>query len=298
MRVKAETAREEVFGIQFAYLEFDRPQGAQIIRHRFKIKVWELRWDIDPAKVLQVIQWPAGFDRYLKADNAVVIDDRFRRAARDIVGVSRGAAEDLGEVMDWLQQNMTYDPARASLRASSAYALLHRTGDCSDYHGLCAAFGRALGLPTRVTYGLNTFPKNSPSHCKVEAYLPPYGWVSFDVSETQKLVQSIRAAKGLSPARKEALARAATERLRRGFRDNTYIVQTRGTDYELAPKASRRVNVVRTVYAEADGKPLPEPHTADPGKNQFAWMTAIDFKPDRDVAYPYKDWGGLVPADQ
>ena len=29
-----------------------------------------------------------------------------------------------------------------------------------------------------MTYGINPFPKNSPSHCKLEAYLPPYGWVS------------------------------------------------------------------------------------------------------------------------
>ena len=44
--------------------------------------------------------------------------------------------------------------------------------------------GRALGYPTRMTYGINPFPKNSPSHCKMEAFLPPYGWVAFDVSDT------------------------------------------------------------------------------------------------------------------
>src|SRR5260370_74264 len=121
---------------------------------------------------------------------------------------STGSAQDVGEVMDWLQKNMKYDHSRASLSANSEFALLNKTGHCSDYHGLCAAFGRALGLPTRVTYGLNTFPKNSPSHCKLEAFLPPYGWVSFDVSETQKLVNAIRAAKKLSPQKKEALVRA------------------------------------------------------------------------------------------
>jgi ATP-dependent helicase HrpA len=33
--------------------------------------------------------------------------------------------------------------------------------------------GRTLGFPTRVTYGIALFPKNSPSHCKLEALLPP-----------------------------------------------------------------------------------------------------------------------------
>ena len=46
-------------------------------------------------------------------------------------------------------------------------ALETHRGHCSDYHGFCAAMGRAMGYPTRVTYGINTFPKNSPSHCKL-----------------------------------------------------------------------------------------------------------------------------------
>ncbi len=40
-----------------------------------------------------------------------------------------------------------------------------------------ASGGPWLHYPTRVAYGINTFPKNSPSHCKLEVYLPPYGWV-------------------------------------------------------------------------------------------------------------------------
>src|SRR5262249_25560590 len=80
-------------------------------------------------------------------------------------------------------------------------ALATRGGDCIAYHGLCAAVGRALGCPTRVTYGLHLFAKNSPSHCKLEAFLPPYGWVSFDVSEAQKLVAAVRRAGDLGAGR-------------------------------------------------------------------------------------------------
>ena len=141
----------------------------------------------------------------------------------------------------------------ASLQASSEQLLNKGMGHCSDYHGFCAAVGRALGYPTRVTYGINPFPKNSPSHCKMEAFLPPYGWVSFDVSETQRLVAEIDKAEALSKDEKVKLVRAAQQRLLSGFRDNTWFLQTRGTDYDLAPPAAQRVNVVRTIYAEADG---------------------------------------------
>ena len=100
------------------------------------------------------------------------------------VGYEYDDAGDLAAVMDWLHARMKYDPASSSLIASSEHALAARAGNCSEYHGLCAAFGRSLGFPTRVVYGITPLPKNSPSHCKCEAYLPPYGWVSFDVSET------------------------------------------------------------------------------------------------------------------
>lgn len=295
VKVEPTVGTEPVFGNTFAYFEFANPVGAQVLRHQFEATVAELHWDVDPAKVARVERWPAGFDRYLKSDKAVVVDERFEKKVKGIVTERRGPADDLAAVMDWLHANMKYDHGRASLAASSEFALETQGGHCSDYHGLCAAFGRALGTPTRVTYGLAMYLKDSPSHCKVEAYLPPYGWVSFDVSDTQKLVQAIEADRELTAEKKAALTRAAFDRLRRGFRDNLWLRQTRGTDYDLVPKASRRVNIVRTIYAEADGVPLPEPDPADVNKREFAWMTALDAKPDRPVTYPFKDWSSLAP---
>jgi transglutaminase-like putative cysteine protease len=195
--------------------------------------------------------------------------------------------------MNWVNGYMKYDHAVASLRASSEHALTNHAGHCSDYHGLCAAVGRALGYPTRITYGINPFPKNSPSHCKVEAFIPPYGWLSFDVSETQNLIGAIKKSKELDGKQKDDLIRAATERLMSGFRDNTWFLQTRGTDYDLAPHAAKRVPVVRTIYAEADGIALPAPDPANPHKNEFSWMTVHQYTPDKKVPYPFKDWSTL-----
>lgn len=292
--VKPRIGKEERFGNQFAYFEFANPQGAQIIRHQFTIKIWELRWDIDPDNVVKVKDWPAGFQRYLRGEEqAVVINDQVRQVAQLLVPRSRGQAQDLSDVMVGVNNFMKYDHGIASLGASSEHALKNQRGHCSDYHGLCAAAGRALGYPTRVTYGINTFPKNSPSHCKLEAYLPPYGWVSFDVAETQRLIGDIQKNATLGLKEKEDLVLAANRRLARGFRDNTWFVQTRGTDYDLAPPASKRVAVVRTIYAEADGVALPDPDPANAQKKEFAWMTVHEFKPDKQVAYPFADWKSL-----
>jgi transglutaminase-like putative cysteine protease len=130
-------------------------------------------------------------------------------------------------------------------------------------------------------------PKNSPSHCKLEAYLPPHGWVSFDVSETQKLLKAIAKDEKLSTAERAELAQAAVSRLRGGFRDNTWLLVTRGTGYELAPPAAKKVNVVRTIYAEADGVALPEPDPADPKQQTFAWQVGMKITPHQEVKYPF-----------
>jgi len=268
MKIEPRIGTEKTFGNKFAYFEFSHPEGAQIIRHKFKINVWELHWNVDPGKVAKVERWPPGFDRHLRGDLSIVVDDRFLKLAQDVVPEKHGAARDLADVMDWVNNTMRYDHAAASLRASSEHALTNKAGHCSDYHGLCAAVGRALGYPTRVTYGI--------------------GWVSFDVSETQRLIDDIKKDTKLGATKKDELIRAAKHRLRRGFRDNTWYLQTRGTDYDLAPPASQRVPVVRTIYAEADGVALPDPDPAAKDKREFAWMTIHRYTPDRVVKNPFK----------
>jgi transglutaminase-like putative cysteine protease len=285
---------EPVFGNRFAYFELAAPQGAQILTHRFRAKVWQLDWDVRPDNVISVERWPESFAPFRRSERAIVIDDRFRKLAGELAAGATSPAGELAAVMAWANENLTYDHSATSLIASADHALTRKRGDCSDYHGLCSSLGRALGVPTRVTYGLHLFPKNLPCHCKLEAFLPPHGWVSFDVSETQRLVKAIQASPGLKEGEKRELAQAAVERLRRGFRDNTWLLHSKGTDYDLAPQALQRVPLVATIYAEADGQPLPMPDPADPHKREFAWMTAHRYRADRKVSYPFSDWGTLT----
>ena len=295
LSVEPKIAREPRFGNEFAYFEFDHPAGAQIIRHRFRAKVWELRWNVAPEQVTAVDHWPAAFQPYLRRHEKLAADADFQATLQKIVSQRGGPAADLLSVMAWVDKNLKYDHVQASLRADADFAFAHRRGHCSDFHGLCAAMSQSLGYPTRVTYGINLFPKNSPSHCKLEAFLPPYGWVSFDVSETQRLVKAIGDDQQLPPAKKKSLTTAARQRLQTGFRDYTWLLVTKGTNYDLAPPASQPVAVVRTIYAEADGTPLPDPDPANAEKREFGWMTAHSYKPDRAVSYPFQDWKTLEP---
>lgn len=288
---------EPTFGNRFAYFEFENPQGAMVVSHHLKIKVWELHWQLEASRVQAVTDWPTSFGPYLRSESqAVVVDERFDRLLAAIVPERRNPLLDLHAVMQFADRSFAYDHTAASLKASSLHALEKRRGHCSDYHGFCAAMGRVMAQPTRITYGLNTFPKASPSHCKLEAFIAPYGWVSFDVSETQKLTALIRDNAQLSESEKDKLVAAANQRLVRGFRDNTWFVQTRGSDYDLVPKAAHRVPVVRTIYAEADGQPLPDPDPSSKSETKFAWMTAYRFAADQPVRYPFTAIETLAPT--
>lgn len=288
--VTPQTAAEPVFGNRFAYFEFAAPQGAQVIRQRLTVKVWELRWRLEDDKVAPVAAWPASFEPYRRSESqAIVVGPQHRNLLAELLPQRSNEPLELAAVMDYARTKFRYDHGTASLAADSTHALRTGAGHCSDYHGFCAAVGRALGYPTRITYGINTFPKASPSHCKLEAFLPPYGWVSFDVSETQKLTAAIAGDAMLDADARERLTQAALARLRSGFRDNTWYLQTVGSDYDLVPAASRRVPVVRTIYAEADGAPLPDPDPSNPAETKFAWMTTAKFTPDREVTYPFAD---------
>jgi hypothetical protein len=291
-----ELHQEPVYGNRFAYFEFPKPQGAQIIQHRFTAKVWNLNWSVDPAQVAEPDSWPIEFAPYLQpqpVDSQREFDEVLSELRAGGAGGTRLAA-----ALDWVDAHLTYDHIEASLQADANHAFSLRRGHCSDYHGLCATFGRSLGYPSRVTYGIALVPRNSPSHCKLEFFLPGHGWVSYDVSETQKLIAAIHASKELTDAEKENYSKLARQRLHRGFRENSWLLVTRGTNYELAPPATGPVPVVRTIYAEADGIPLADPDPANRELQSFSWMTSHRYEADRPFDMPFTDWRTLIDADR
>ncbi|MEO1498812.1 MAG: transglutaminase domain-containing protein [Planctomycetota bacterium] len=292
--VEPQIGTEPTFGNRFAYFEFKAPRGAQMIEHRLRVTTRAMRWSVDPLRVSPPAEWPVAFEPYLRSDAAIELGEDVDALLGEVAGdADASAPADLRSAMNWLEDNMVYDHSVASLSGSSRHALEQRRGHCSDYHGLCAAFGRTLGYPARITYGLALFPKDSPSHCKLEVFLPPYGWVSFDISETQKLINKIETDGTLREEEKRVLAAAARRRLHAGFREAAWLLVTKGTDYDLAPPAANRVRVVRTIYAEADGRPLPEPDPADTTKREFAWMTAHRYASSDTLPMPFKDFETL-----
>ena len=99
--------------------------------------------------------------------------------------------------------------------------------------------------------------------------MPPYGWVSYDLSETQKLAVKLSKNDKLSSEQRKKIAGFIRQRTLDGFRENTWLLVTRGENYPLMPAASSAVSIIRTIYAEADGIPLKEGADAQHG----TWLT-------------------------
>lgn len=290
---------ESTYGNRFAYFEFENPDGAQLITHQFEVQNHQVNWNVDYSKVNDSQLSKPELDLYLKHDPRALENVDLEKAITEIQtqtssteggeSVSSPRTRSLLGAMNWVDANLIYDHSLASLSASPVHALKHGRGHCSDYHGLCSTLARKVGYPSSVCYGLQMFDKASPSHCKLEVYLPPYGWVPYDLSETQKLVKKIMSNESLSQQEREQKLAAVKNRSFSGFRENTWIEMTRGVHYELVPAASNPVNVVRTIYAEADGVPLEEPDPSDPNKKAFSWMTIHKVDTIRGTAKRFQD---------
>ena len=99
--------------------------------------------------------------------------------------------------------------------------------------------------------------------------MPPYGWVSYDLSETQKLAIKLSKDEKLLPEHRKKITDWIRQRTLNGFRENTWLLVTRGENYPLMPAASSAVSIIRTIYAEADGIPLKEGGSVQEG----TWLT-------------------------
>ncbi len=266
----------------------DDPDGAQVIRYRLKIRVWELRWNLEPEKVTAYSQ--AAMREWLRSESRVVVDDpRVKAVAQKAIGNASEPFERVVRVLRFVMDAMTYSHGECSLQASALHALTKRIGHCSDYHGLATALLRSVGVPARVTYGINPLKRRSPSHCKLEVFLPPYGWVPFDLSETDKVLEQIQ--KSDLPERVKERKRSEILRwLFSGFRDNTWYRVTVGTDFPVVPPVAPNPPVIRTAYIVCDDKVLPDPDPSDPNRLEFAWQLVWDAKPDKPVVSPWSLW--------
>jgi transglutaminase-like putative cysteine protease len=213
---------------------------------------------------------------HLAANTNVVIDDKIKKLAAEIVGTETNPVKASHKIYDWLLANVDYwvkDPAnrKASPVGSSEYCLANKTGNCTDFHSLYAALSRAAGIPTRFYYGsflkqeLDGQDTDQSYHCWLEFYAPQIGWIPIDVAIADIFVGDFQLTKDNETLVKRTTAAGYTKAEPTmvdyyfGNLEERRVLWSLGRDITVdsAPK-SGAINALPKALVEIDGAVSPE----------------------------------------
>ncbi|MBM3875439.1 MAG: transglutaminase domain-containing protein [Verrucomicrobia bacterium] len=222
------------------------------------------------------------------APNAnVIIDDRIRKLAAEIVGTEKNPVLAARKLYDWTLDNIEYwvkDPAtkKASPVGSTDYCLTTKTGNCTDFHSLWASLARASGIPTRIIYGsffkaeLDGQDADQSYHCWPEFFAPGVGWVPHDVAVADLYTGGYAVndanAKLVRLTTGDGKVNADKSKIDYYFGnlDERRVTWSRGRDLTLSPKQDAGpVNALAKAYVEVDGKP---------GAEKEVWTRKLTFR--------------------
>ena len=290
---RAEDRRREGLRQRTTYFEFDHPEGLQIVRHKFTIKTHEVRWDIDPAKVTQVKEWPASFAPFLRREAGGRRQRRHRCRSPDRPGLERGRQ---GSAV-----GLRMGRGFAEVRSRQGVPGRQFRERDRESRGALQRLSRPLlrdGPGPRLSYADDL--RHEPVPEELAVALQDGG-----VSASLRL-GAVRRRRDAGP-RQDAIKKnpeldaATKENLVRGPGS---ALQGLPRQHLVPPDAAASAIWNRrppgrppssAIYAEADGvAAFPEPDPANKDNRTFAWMTVHSFRPDRVVTYPFRDLKSLM----
>lgn len=265
-------------GNQVLFLEAVSPREKEVmIVHTFTLTRFEVHLDVDPGRTRPLTDAERiQFSKYLEPNQHVIIDDRIRSLAREIVGTETNPVVAARRIYDWVLANIDYwvkDPKnkKASPVGSTEYCLTSKTGNCTDFHSLWTSLARASGIPTRMVYGsffkaeLDGQDVDQSYHCWPEFYAPGIGWIPHDVAVADIFVGDFEINNDnrtlvirTTPDGYSGPDRAKVD-FYFGNLDARRVTWSIGRDLTMSPRQEAGpVNALPKAYVEVDGKPHPE----------------------------------------
>lgn len=270
--------RDSVGENTFLYVEVEKSAVSEFsIVNTFRLTRSEVRTDPDHRRTRPMTdQERRKFRRELDANAHVIINDRVRQLAEEIVGAERNPVLAARKLYDWTLDFTDYWVKRpgdlaASPVGSTEFCLDTGTGNCTDIHSLWASLARAAGIPTRIVYGsffkkeLDGQDVDQSYHCWIEFYAPEIGWIPHDAALAELFTEDIP----LTPQNTTLVQRTTPSGYFGkdlqlvdyyfGNLEERRVVWSLGRDLILHPRQEGEpVNAMAKAYVEIDGKPAKE----------------------------------------
>jgi transglutaminase-like putative cysteine protease len=160
------------------FIRFDAPPGPLLVNYKADVEVYSEA--IDPLlPEVPVGQVPDRIFRYLMATRYCESDVLCSEVQRMFGHLPPGIAR-VRAVVDWIRENITYQPGSSTSTTTAAEVLAQRKGVCRDFAHLGITFCRALNVPARIVVGYVWFDEPPQDfHAIFEAWLGER-WVLFD----------------------------------------------------------------------------------------------------------------------
>lgn len=266
--------RDSTEGSRFLYVEVISPQVREFsVTTTFELTRREVLRQLAGARPGPLSEAERrNLAPYLKANKYVIIDDRIRQIAREIVGDEKNPLVAARRIYDYVLNYADYwviDPAhnKASPVGSTEYCLTTRTGNCTDFQSLWTSIARAAGIPTRIVYGsffkkeLDGKDVDQSYHCWTEFYVSKLGWISQDVAVADLFAQQIKIDDQNSTlVQRTTPAGYFGKDIKQveyyfGNLDERRVTWSIGRDLELKPhQDAGPVNSIPKAYVEIDGQ--------------------------------------------
>ena len=140
--------------------------------------------------------------RNLQTSRLIPNDGLAHQLGERILGRVKDPVAQGKAIFDWVVDNSTYDPGLSGCGTGDVRKQLttgNYGGRSADINGLFVSLCRAVGIPARCVYGLRLGPSrlfrtlgvnngeaSSAQHVRAEFYVPGYGWIPVDPSDTRR----------------------------------------------------------------------------------------------------------------
>jgi len=120
---------------------------------------------------------PPGLEEYTRKREYWEVEE-LRPLSLQLAGEERNLRSLTMRLLEWMEKNIVYTPTKE--RQGGLLTLQKGTGDCDCLSDLLITLLRALGAPSKLSFGWIAEENGGGNHAWVEVYLPGRGWEPVD----------------------------------------------------------------------------------------------------------------------